>query len=126
MTGIVQPIGRRLDAVVSLLILRGIDCTCGDPVMLKQILLITTLAALCGQALAETEQEADGHHADKAERHQPQRLVTEDEGEDAHRHHCEDVVEAADRMHEAVEEAGGVAVPGMGKGGSRQGDEKQG
>ncbi len=69
--------------------------------------------------LADAEQEADHHHADEAQRHEPQRPAAEDEGKDADRDHREDVVDAADRVHEAMQEAGGVAVAGMGEGGSR-------
>ena len=54
---------------------------------------------------ADAEQEADRHHADEAQRHQPQRAAAEHEGEDADRDHGEDVVEAADRVHEAMQEA---------------------
>ena len=53
----------------------------------------------------DAEHEAHRHHAHKAQRHEPQRPAAEHEGEDADGHHGEDVVDAADRMHEAMDEA---------------------
>ena len=46
-------------------------------------------------------------------------------GEDADGHHGEDMVEPADRVHEAVQQAGRVADAGMGEGRGRGEDEQQ-
>ena len=46
-------------------------------------------------------------------------------GEDADGEHCQHVVEPANGMHEAVDEAGSVAMASMGKGGSGQANEQQ-
>jgi hypothetical protein len=76
--------------------------------------------------LADAEQEADGHHENEAQRHQPQGAAAQHEGEHAHRHHGEDVVDAADGVLEAMHEAGGFAMAGMGERRRRQRDEKKG
>ena len=63
---------------------------------------------------AHAEQAAHRHHADEGGRQRPSCAAAELKGEDADHDHCEDVVEAADRMHEAVQQPGGVTQPGMG------------
>ena len=63
------------------------------------------------------------HRGDEARRHQPQRAAAEPGREQADRHHGEDVVEAAERMEEPVDEACALMAR-MGRGDG--GDESQG
>ena len=57
----------------------------------------------------ETKRTAGRHHGDEARRDKPQRATAEMSGEEADRHHGQHVIEASDRVHEAVYEPRGVA-----------------
>ena len=61
----------------------------------------------------DAERAADRHDADEARRHQPERASAEQRRIEADRHHRQHVVEPADRMHEAVREAVGIAETRM-------------
>jgi hypothetical protein len=61
-----------------------------------------------GQA-GHPEQPADHHQRNKARRDGPEGAAAERHGEQADRHHGEHVVEAADRVDEAVRQPAGVA-----------------
>jgi hypothetical protein len=59
---------------------------------------------------------AGSHHEHERAWHQPQRPPAELRGKNPDRHHRQDVIEPADRMHEAMDEAVGYPGAGMGKG----------
>ena len=62
------------------------------------------------------ERPADRHHQNESARHEPECAAAQVRGEDAHGHHDEHVVEAADRVHEAVREAACVPDACVGEG----------
>lgn len=55
----------------------------------------------------DAERTADDHHADESAGDQPKRPTTHLEGEDADKHHREDMIESANRMGKSVSEAAG-------------------
>ena len=67
----------------------------------------------------DAEEAAERHDADESERHEPQRAAAELIGENADHDHGELVVEAAERMHEAMHEPARGADASMGESGGR-------
>jgi hypothetical protein len=64
----------------------------------------------------DTEHATDGHDTDKGHWNKPKRSPAELKREDADHQHCEDVIEARNRMPKPVHKATRVAHPGVGKG----------
>ncbi len=67
----------------------------------------------------DAEGTTERHHADEGGGHQPQSAAAELEGEHADHHHRQHMVEAGDRVGEAVHEAGRVANASVGEGDRR-------
>ena len=68
----------------------------------------------------DPERATDSHNANKGGWYEPKRSSTKLPREDTDHQHCENVIEAGNRMPKPMCKAGRVADPGMGKGNRRR------